>query len=140
MNSSILLRTASVLSLIFCGAHTYEAYDTAHTSDPGEAAVFMAMQSYRLEMMGAMRSHWDFYRGYSLLFSVTLLLLAVLLWQLAAAARSDAARIRPLLATLFLGCMGFTILGGLYFFFAPAAFSAAVAICIALAFNSARSG
>jgi hypothetical protein len=49
-------------------------------------------------------------------------------------------RIRPLLATLFLGCMGFTILGGVFFFFAPAAFSAAGAICIALAFNSARSG
>ena len=140
MKSSILLRIASALSLIFCAGHSYEAYDTAHTSDPGEAAVFMAMQSYRLEMMGAMRSHWDFYRGYSLLFSATLLMLAVLLWQLAAAVRSDAVRIRPLLATLFLGCMGFTILGGLYFFFAPAAFSAAVAICIALAFNSARSG
>ena len=140
MKSSILLRIASALSLIFCAGHSYEAYDTAHTSDPGEAAVFMAMQSYRLEMMGAMRSHWDFYRGYSLLFSATLLLLAVLLWQLAAAARSDAARIRPLLATLFLGCMGFTILSGVFFFFAPAVFSAAVAICIALAFNSARSG
>jgi len=53
---------------------------------------------------------------------------------------SDAARISPLLATLFLGCMGFTILGGAFFFVAPAAFSAAVAICLALAFNSARSG
>jgi hypothetical protein len=35
--------------------------------------------------------------------------------------------------------MGFTILGGV-FFFTPAVFSAAVAICLALAFNSARSG
>src|SRR6266581_2289361 len=49
--------------------------------------------------------HWEFYRGYSILFSVTLLLLAVMLWQLAALAKTDAVRMRPLLASLFLGYM-----------------------------------
>jgi hypothetical protein len=51
-------------------------------------------------------------------------------------ARSDAARTRPLVATLFAGYMGFTVLCGMYFFTAPAAFSAAVAICLMLAFTA----
>src|SRR5206468_5892095 len=87
---------------------------------------------------GARRAHCDFYRGFSLLFSVTVLLLAVPLWQLARLARRDSAGARPLVASLFLAYLGFTILCGVYFFIAPAAFSAAVAICLALAFTSAR--
>src|SRR5437879_10375009 len=98
----------------------------------------MAMQSYRFKIFGAVRTHWEFYRGYSILFSVTLLVLAVMLWQLAAIAKTDAVRIRPLLASLFVGYMAFTVVSGKYFFIAPAAFSAAAAMCIALAIMSAR--
>src|SRR4249920_893359 len=94
---SLLLRTASVLTLIFCAGHTYRALNPS-TRDPEEAAVFMAMQAFPFSIMGFRRTHWDFYRGYSMLFSATLLLLAVLLWQLGAIASSDPARARPLIA------------------------------------------
>src|SRR6267154_4451664 len=137
MKPSVLLRVASVLTLIFCAGHTYGALGSS-SADPEQAAVFMAMQAFPFEIMGARRTHWQFYRGFSLLFSVTLLLLAVLLWQLAGLAKRDPAGARPLLASLFLAYLGFTILCGMYFFFAPAAFSAAVAICLALAFTSTR--
>ena len=139
MKPSVLLRAASVLTLIFCAGHTYGALG-ASSADPAQAAVFMAMQAYPFEIMGARRTHWQFYRGFSLLFSVTLLLLAVLLWQLARLSNSDPAGARPLIASLFLAYLGFTILCGVYFFIAPAAFSAAVAICLALAFTSTRTG
>ncbi len=134
---STLLRIASVLSLIFCAGHTYGSL-FAPIREPADAAVFMAMQSYRFRILGAVRTHWEFYRGYSILFSVTLLLLAVMLWQLAALAKTDAVRMRPLLVSLFLGYLAFTVVSGKYFFIAPAAFSAAVAICLALAIMSAR--
>jgi RsiW-degrading membrane proteinase PrsW (M82 family) len=134
MKSSILLRTASVLTLVFCAGHTYRALDPS-SRGPEEAAVFMAMQAYPFRVMGFSRTHWDFYRGFSLLFSVTLLLLAVLLWQIGALAQSDPARARPLIATLFAGYLAFTVLCGTYFFTAPAALSAAVAICLALALS-----
>jgi RsiW-degrading membrane proteinase PrsW (M82 family) len=134
MKSSILLRTASVLTLVFCAGHTYRALDPS-SRGPEEAAVFMAMQAYPFRVMGFSRTHWDFYRGFSLLFSVTLLLLAVLLWQIGALAQSDPARARPLIATLFAGYLAFTVLCGMYFFTAPAALSAAVAICLALALS-----
>jgi hypothetical protein len=93
----------------------------------------MAMQAYPFNVMGFRRTHWDFYRGFSLLFSVALLMLALLLWQIGGMAKSDAARVRPLIATLFLGYLGFTLLCGIYFFTAPAVVSAAVTICLALA-------
>jgi hypothetical protein len=139
MKPSILLRVASVLTLVFFAGHTYRALDPS-SRGPEEAAVFMAMQAYPFNVMGFRRTHWDFYRGFSLLLSVTLLLLAVLLWQIGAIAKSDPARARPLIASLFLGYMGFTILCGTYFFTAPAAVSAAAAICLALAFAASGRG
>ena len=137
MKQSILLRIASGLTLVLFGGHTLRALDPS-SRGPEEAAVFMAMQSYPFSIMGFRRTHWDFYRGFSLLFSVTLLLLAVLLWQLGAMAKDDPARTRPLVAALGLGYMGFTVLCGMFFFTAPAVVSAAATICIALAFTSAR--
>jgi hypothetical protein len=139
MKPSILLRVASVLTLIFCAGHTYGAL-VPSSSDPEQAAVFMAMQAFPFDIMGARRTHWEFYRGFSLLFSVTLLLLAVLLWQLARMAKGDPVAARPFVGSLFLAYLGFTILCGVYFFMAPAAFSAAVAICLALSVTSARTG
>jgi len=139
MKPSVLLRAASVLTLIFCAGHTYGTL-VPSSVDPEQAAVFMAMQAYPFDIMGAKRTHWQFYRGFSLLFSVTLLLLAVLLWQLARMSKSGPAAVKPLIASLFLAYLGFTILCGVYFFIAPAAFSAALAMCLALAFTSARTG
>src|SRR4249920_1035374 len=132
MKASTLLRIAAVLTLLFCAGHTYRALDPS-SRGPEEAAVFMAMQAYPFNIMGFRRTHWDFYRGFSLLFSVALLLLGLLLWQIGTLARSDPARARPLVATLLAGYLAFTVLCGMYFFTAPAALSAAVAICLALA-------
>jgi len=139
LKTAILLRIASVLTLIFCFGHGYAVLG-APLRNPGEAAVFMAMQSYKLKMLGAIRTHWDFYRGFSILFGVTLFLLAVLLWQLSMRAKTDPLATRPMVASLLAAYLAFTIVGGLYFFIVPAAFSAAVAICLALALTSARKG
>jgi hypothetical protein len=139
MKQLILLRAASALTLVFFAGHTYRALDPS-SRGPEEAAVFMAMQAYPFSIMGFRRTHWDFYRGFSLLFSVALLLLAVLIWQLGAVAKSDPARARPFIATLLAGYLGFTVLCGIYFFTAPAALSAAVAICLALAFSASGAG
>jgi hypothetical protein len=135
MKQTLLLRTASVLTLVFCAGHTYGTLNIS-SRGPEEAAVFMAMQAFPFNVMGFRRTHWDFYRGFSLLFSVTLLLLAVLLWQLGGIAKTDPARARPLVATLAFGYLGFTVLSGTFFFTAPAVVSAAATACIALAFTS----
>src|SRR5258705_13100593 len=115
MKSWILLRVASVLTLIFCAGHTYGALGSS-SRDPEQPAVFMAMQAFPFEIMGARRTHWQFYRGFSLLFSVTLLLLAVLLWQLAGLPKPDPAGARPPRAPLLPAYLGFPILCGECFF------------------------
>ena len=137
MKQTILLRIASALTLILSAASVYRALAPS-SRGPEEAAVFMAMQAYPFSIMGFRRTHWDFYRGFSLLLGVALLVLALLLWQIGAMAQSEPSKARPLIATLLAGYLGFTILCGTYFFTAPAALSAAVAICLALAFTSAR--
>jgi hypothetical protein len=138
LKTVILLRIASMLTAVFCAGHAYASL--AQLRDPGEAAVFMAMQSYKLKILWAVRTHWDFYRGFSLLFSVTLLLLAVLLWQLSMMARADPLATRPMVASLLVASLAFTVISGAYFFVAPAAMSAAISICLALALTSARKG
>jgi hypothetical protein len=137
LKTVILLRVASMLTAIFCAGQSYATLG-APLRDPAEAAVFMAMQSYRLKLLWAVRTHWDFYRGFSLLFSVTLLMLAVLLWQLSMTAKADPLAARPMVASLLVASLAFTVVGGLYFFFAPAAMSAAIAVCLALALTSAK--
>lgn len=138
MKTVILLRIASILSAVFCAGHAYASL--APLRDPGEAAVFMAMQSYKLKLLWAVRTHWDFYRGFSLLFSVTLLLLAVLLWQLSRMAQDDPVPTRPMVASLLVAFLSFTVVSGIYFFFGPAAISAAISTCLALALTSAKKG
>ncbi len=137
MKPTILLRIAAGFTLVLCGGNTHRALDPL-SRGAEEAAVFMAMQAYPFNIMGFRRTHWDFYRGYSLLFSAALLLLALLLWQIGGIAKSDPARARPLIVSLFLGYLALTVLCGMYFFTAPAALSAAAAICLALAFAAPR--
>src|SRR5258708_13110155 len=98
MKPSVLLRAASVLTLIFCAGHTYGTLGPSSV-DPEQAAVFMAMQAYPFDIMGAKRTHWQFYRGFSLLFSVTLLLLPLLLCQLPPLSKIDPASAKPLIAS-----------------------------------------
>jgi hypothetical protein len=136
LKTVILLRIASMLTAVFCAGHAYVSL--AQLRSPGEAAVFMAMQSYRLKLLWAVRTHWDFYRGFSLLFGITLLLLAVLLWQLSMVARADPSATRPMVASLLVASLAFMVVGGMYFFIAPAAMSAAIAVCLALALTSAK--
>src|SRR6266853_1722024 len=51
MKPWILLRVASVLTLIFCAGHTYGALGSS-SRDPEQAAVFMAMQAFPFEIIG----------------------------------------------------------------------------------------
>jgi len=51
MKPPVLLRVASVLTLIFCAGHTYGTLGSS-SADPEQAAVFMAMQAYPFEIMG----------------------------------------------------------------------------------------
>ena len=84
---------ASVIGLLFAVGHSMGAPWTPVTG-PQESAVVQSMKAIRFKVMGVDRSYWEFYFGFGVSISVYLLALALVLWQTANFARSDARRAR----------------------------------------------
>lgn len=104
----------------------------------GEDALFAAMRAYRFDIQGFTRSHWESYRGFGHLLTVTLVLLAVLCWQLARLSREYPAAARPLALSLLLASAAIAALSWAYFFTAPAATATLATLSIAAAVVALR--
>ena len=137
MKPTLFLRIASVLALIFCAGHTVGAVFSKPA--PGvETFVVQTMKSNSFDAMGSVRTFWDFNLGYGLILSVVLFAHSLLFWQLGSLVKVDGARLRPIFALL---CLEFAVqspIAGRYFFLGPAICSAVIALCLALAFVTAR--
>jgi hypothetical protein len=137
MKTSTLLKIAAILMFLYFAGHTAGAPWT-----PGEAAadvaVVDAMKSSHFPVIGMSRSYWDFYFGFGLIISVMQLFQAVLLWQLATLAKTDDARLRPIIAIFCASLIINAILSWMYFFPIPLVMAVLIAICLALAFVSAK--
>jgi hypothetical protein len=137
MKTSTLLRIAAVLMFLYFAGHTAGAPWTPGEA-PADVAVVDAMKSDHFPVIGMSRSYWDFYFGFGLIISVMQLFQAVLLWQLATLAKTDAARLRPIIAVFCVSLVINAILGWMYFFPIPVVMAVLIAICLALAFVSAK--
>lgn len=138
MKTSVYLRIASVLTLIHAILHTVGG--VFGKPAPGTAAMVVAtMQANRFRVFGVTRSYADFYLGLGLGITIFLLVGAVLMWQMAGLAKTDAARLRPMMATLMVGFLAFAVNSYLYFFLAPVIVEVLIAACLGLAMLSARS-
>ena len=136
MTATAFLRVASILSLLFAGGHTLGGSQS--WSPPGETEVLQAMRSFRFDAEGVSRTYLEFYLGFGFILSVYLLLQAVVLWQLAALARADAARLRPLVAAFLLAQVASGALSWRFIFAIPVAFSALIALALAAALYASR--
>ena len=136
MKTSTYLRIAAVIALLFFAGHTSGIPWT-----PGEAAADLAviesMKADHFQVIGVSRSYWDFYLGFGLIISLFQLAQAIFLWQLGSLAKTEAGRLRPIIAVFFVATVLHGILGLIYFFAIPVVMSALIAICLALAFGSA---
>src|SRR5690348_14022794 len=136
MKASVYLRIASVLTLIHAILHTVGG--VFGKPAPGTAAMVVAtMQANRFRVFGVTRSYGDFYLGLGI--TIFLLVGAVLMWQMAGLAKNDAARLRPMMATLMVGFLAFAVNSYLYFFLAPVIVEVLIALCLGLAMLTARS-
>ena len=138
MKPALLLRISSIITLLFAVLHTIGG---AHSWSPvGENDVLRAMGSYRFDAGGVSRTYLDFYLGLGFTVSVFLLLQAVLLWQLAAIAKVDSVRTRPLIASFFVASVVCAFLSWKFIFALPAIFSAVIAALLGFAFYAAGKG
>ncbi len=133
MKPSLWLRIASILTLVHAALHTVGGM----FGGPRNAAQSAALASVRantFEAFGMKRSYWDFYFGFGLMASLTLLLLTVLLWQLAALVKTDPDKTRPFLAVLFGMFAAMSAISWHYFFAPPFVMEIIIAAVIGVAF------
>jgi hypothetical protein len=133
----VFLRIASVLTLIHSVLHTVGGVFGG--VDPGPASVAAAaMKANHFLFMGSMRTFWDFHIGMGLAVTIFLTGVSILMWQLAALARTDGRRLRPMMATLLLIYLAFAVNSYAYFFIAPIVMEGLIAACIGVAFATAK--
>jgi len=136
MKPTLFLRTASVLTFIFCAGHTMGG--VFGKPAPGvQASVVQTMKDNAFDAMGSRRTWWDFNMGYGLLISVMLIVHAVLLWHLGTLVKAEGGRIRTILALLFVEFAVQSPIAGRYFFIGPCVLSAIIAFCLLVAFFTA---
>jgi hypothetical protein len=136
MTTALLLRIASVISLLFTAGHSLGGL--RKWSPMGANQVLEAMTTVRFETRGANRSYLDFFMGFGWSISVFMLMQTVLLWQLASLARSDAAHVRPLVAVFALATLATGLIAWRFLFPIPAIFSGALFITLVAAYVVAK--
>jgi hypothetical protein len=134
----VFLRIASVLTLIHAVLHTVGG--VFGTADPGPAAVAVAaMKSNQFLLLGNTRSYWDFYMGMGLCVSTFLTIEAIVFWMLGSLAKTDAARLRPILLVFVVGYLALAVNSWRYFFIGPVVTEILIAACLVLAITTAKS-
>ena len=132
MKAFHFLRIAAVMTLLYCAGHTIGMPWTPYR-DAEATSVLDAMKGHSFEAEGFKGTYWDLYFGFGLIISVYLLLQAVVLWQVASLAKTDAIRVRPIVVSFLIAFVLNAALSWKYFFVVPVVLADVTAICLALA-------
>jgi hypothetical protein len=135
MTASRWLKVAAVIMALFAAGHTMGG--SSAWSPVGETPVLEQMRTFHFDAMGTSRSYFEFYLGFGYVISVLQFAQAVLLWQLAGLARTDARRVRPLIGTFLVAAIASTIVTWRYIFLIPVIFSVVYTLTVAMAFVAA---
>ena len=134
---SVFLRVAAVATFVQAVAHTIGGVYGDPPPGPGAAAV-QAMKANRFPLMGNTRSYWDFYFGLGLALSISMTAEGILMWQLASLARTEARRLRPMMATFLVAYLAIAVNSNAHFFLAPVVFEIIIAGCFGAAIATAK--
>ena len=138
MKPVLFLRIASVLTFIHAALHTIGGVFGSPAPGPQQIAV-SAMKANTFPVMGFTRSFWDFYMGMGLAVTVFLTAEAIVFWQLASLAKTDALRLRPILITFTVAYLAFAVVSWTYFFPPPVITEVLIALCLIGAIVTAKS-
>ena len=136
MTTTLLLRIASAISLVFTAGHSLGGLKK--WSPMGDNDVLRTMSAVHFDTMGAHRSYLDFFMGFGWSISVAMLLQTLLLWQMASLARTDVAHVRPMIAVFALATLATGIIAWRFIFPVPALFSGVLLITLVAAYVVAR--
>jgi hypothetical protein len=136
MTTTLWLRISSVISLLFAVGHTLGGLK--YWSPMGDNPVLQAMRTVRFDTQGVNRSYLDFYVGFGYSLSVCQVMLTILLWQFATLARTDAVRVRPMIAVIALAIAVGGVIAWRFIFPVPALFSLALVASLTVAYAMAR--
>ena len=136
MKPTLLLRIAAVISALFAAGHLVGGLQ--QWNPMGANPVFALMTQQHFPVGGASRSYLDLYLGLGWSSEVFLLLQAIILWQMAALARSDAARLSPMIAALAIAAAATGLIAWRFILVVPALFALALCGALVLAFVAAR--
>ena len=139
MRTILFLRIASVLAIIHAVLHMIGGVLSKPNNGAREIAVIDAMKSQSFNVMGSMRTYWDFFYGYGWLLGIALLVEGILFWQLGTIAKTNARLIRPIAVLFCLNFLAATVIAFKYFFIAPAITEILIAASLAGAYFSAGS-
>ncbi len=138
LKPAVFLRIAAVLTFVHAVLHTIGGVFGKVGPGPAAAAV-QAMKMNQFLLMGHTRSFWDFYRGLGLGATISVTAEAVLFWQLGSLAKTDAARLQPILATFLVAYAALAVNSYAHFFWGPVIAEIFIAACLGLAMVTAKS-
>jgi hypothetical protein len=137
LKPALFLRIASVLTLIHCVLHTIGGVLSSPKPGTPEFAVVETMKSHTFNVMGSMRSYWDFNFGYGLITTINLFVQSVLFWQLGTMAKTNAPWTKQIIVLFFLSYVAMTVVAWKYFFIGPAVTEILIAGFLAAAYFTA---
>jgi hypothetical protein len=138
VNTSLLLRIASVITLLFAVGHSMGAPWTP-VNESAPASVVEAMKSVSFDAMGNNRTYWDFYFGFGVSISVYLFAQAGVLWFVATLAKTQPTAVRPFIVVLLFAYAANIYITWRYFFVVPLVLSIVMVTCLALALIASKS-
>jgi hypothetical protein len=139
MKPGLFLRIASVLTFLHCVLHTVGGVFGKPKHGIEEVAVIETMKEHAFNVVGSMRTYWDFFFGYGLFVTVNLLLQAILFWALAGYVKTSPGLVRIVALLFFFNYALMSIIAFRYFFIAPGVVEALTAVCLLVAYFTVAS-
>lgn len=133
MKAHKLLRIASIITFLYCAGHT-SGYPWIPVIGEQELAIVESMKAHQFDVIGSMRSFWDFYLGFGLVVSGFMLAISLVLWQIASLAKRGVNGIRPMILTFFIAFVINTIFEIRFFFVIPIVMAIVISILLGIAF------
>jgi hypothetical protein len=132
VTATLLYRIAAVVFLLFALGHTI-GFLTLRPPSPDGRAVYEAMNSVRFVLRGRSYSYGEFYRGFGLSCTVSMLFSAFVSWYLGGLASSAPGAMGALGWVFFAAQLPGLVLSFLYFGVPPMVLSSLVAVILGYA-------